>query len=108
VLQRTERLTHLSEVKADRPIYCCTAPLFCTSDAMPSAGERVRGWRLETKVCVLDFSDKPADRLLDLIYDAATDAEVFTRRRHRPRALKCTWWTPSNPPNSHRTASGVA
>jgi DNA-binding CsgD family transcriptional regulator len=78
MLQRTERLTHLGEVKADRPIYCYTAPLFCTSDAMPSAGEAVGGWRLETKVCVLDFSDKPADRLLDLIYDAATDAELWT------------------------------
>ena len=44
-------------------------------------GRHAVSWRagswLETKVCVLDFSDKPADRLLDLIYDAATDAELW-------------------------------
>ena len=47
--KRTERLTHLGEVKADRPIYCYTAPLFCTSEAMPSAGEPVRGSRPERR-----------------------------------------------------------
>src|SRR5262245_10471810 len=33
------------------------------------------GWI--AKVCVLDFSDKRADRLLDLIYDAATEEGLW-------------------------------